>query len=98
MAGREQTFTLDLEVCAVQTITHVSICFFFPPFLLGVQLVCQCQEAIEEHGEAAGPELGAQDQALQQVCPGQRREAERQQRGQLLRRYGLTAPPSSIPP
>lgn len=53
----------------------------------GLQLVRQCQEAAEKHGEAAGPELGAQDQALQQVRAGQRREAERQQRRQLLRRY-----------
>lgn len=54
--------------------------------LSGLKLVCECQEATEEHSEAAGPELGAQDQALQQIRPGQRREAERQQRRQLLGR------------
>lgn len=53
--------------------------FLFLSFLSGLQLVCECQEAAEEHGEAAGPELGAQNQALQQICPGQRGEAECQQ-------------------
>lgn len=56
----------------------------------GLKLVCERQEATEEYGEAAGPELGAEDQAVQQICPGQRREAEHQQRRQLLRRWGLS--------
>lgn len=65
----------------------LSVCSNAPALpLAGLQLVRQRQEAAEEHGEAAGPELGASHQALQQVRPGQRREAERQQRRQLLRR------------
>ena len=93
-------FSMDVELFGLKTITYLSICslFFFSlslslslslsVSLSGVQLVRECQEAAEEYGEAARPELGAQDQALQQICPGQRREAERQQRRQLLRRYG----------
>lgn len=65
--------------------------------LSGLQLVCECQEATEEHGEAARSELGAQDQALQQICSGQRGEAERQQRRQLLRRYGSSVDFFSLP-
>ena len=89
-------FSMDVEVFGLKTITYLSICSLFflslslslSVSLSGVQLVRECQEAAEEYGEAARPELGAQDQALQQICPGQRREAERQQRRQLLRRYG----------
>lgn len=62
----------------------------------GLELVCERQEATEEHGEAAGPELGAEDQTVQQICPGQRREAEHQQRRQLLRRWGWNLAPFSL--
>lgn len=54
----------------------------------GLELVCEREEAAEEYREAAGPELGSEDQTIQQICPGQRREAEHQQRRQLLRRWG----------
>lgn len=75
-------FAMDVEEFGIQTITCVSILPCLPTsflFLSGFQLVRQCQEATEEHGEAAGPELGPQDQALQQICSGQRGEAEREQ-------------------
>lgn len=100
-------FAMDVEVFGVKTITYVSICYVLPTSFLissslslslsGLQLVCKCQEATEEHGEAARSELGAQDQALQQICSGQRGEAERQQRRQLLRRYGSSVDFFSLP-
>ena len=92
-AGREQTSWKGSRAVWNPKVIHVSICFplSYCSFLSGIQLVCECQEATEEHGEAARPELGAEDQTLQQICPGQCREAERQQRGQLLRRYASTA-------
>lgn len=74
-----------VSICRVLTLRLCALTLPALP-LAGLQLVRQRQEAAEEHGEAAGPELGASHQALQQVRPGQRREAERQQRRQLLRR------------
>ena len=81
--------SLSLSVCLSPPLSlSLSLSLSLPLSLSGVQLVRECQEAAEEYGEAARPELGAQDQAVQQICPGQRWEAERQQRRQLLRRYG----------
>lgn len=83
---------------AIANVACVSVSWHshFPPLssLPGLQLVCQREKATEEHGAAAGPELGAQNQTLQQVCSGQRRKAQHQQRRQLLRRYGGDSPPS----
>lgn len=75
-----------LESKQLHMFLFVSSHFLLFLFLSGLQLVRECQEATEEHGEAAGPELGAQDQALQQIRSGQRRAAECQQRRQLLGR------------
>lgn len=57
----------------------------------GFQLVCKRPATAEEHGETAGPELGAEDQTVQQLHPGKCRAAERVQRRHRHGRYQLTA-------
>lgn len=56
----------------------------------GFQLVCQCPATAEEHSETAGPQLGVEDQTVQQLHPGKRRASERVQRRHRHRRYELT--------
>lgn len=94
-AGSQQTFS-EITVFVLVWLQRCFFCCVFICFICnlslfflfsGLQLVCQCQETIEEHGETARPELGAQDQAVQQICSGQCRETQRQQWWQLLRRY-----------
>lgn len=58
-------------------------------FCAGVQLVRQCPAKAEEHSETAGPELGAEDQTVQQLHPGERWATERVQRRHRHRRYQL---------
>lgn len=45
----------------------------------GFQLVCKRPATAEEHSETARPELGAEDQTVQQLYPGKRRAPERVQ-------------------